>query len=620
MPNASASGSIRRRGVGVEPVGGRGVPMSGARGEPASDDRAAAQRLSVALALGAATGVLADTYLPLARAGWCVASPLGLLWPLAAGAALVTVVALALRAVRTPDAPTVMLGAIAALWVAALLVLNLVPPIARDELTYHLAFPARYLRAGRVYELPFAIQSYYPMLVDMFYLPLLGHVGEQASKYLHLLYGLATAGLLLLYLIRRVPARSAAWAAVLLLTTPTVAALAASAYVDLGLLFYAAIGLIGLLHWSETRRRADFLAAAVGAGCAASVKYNGALVAGLLAAGAALACTDRGARRALGAVLAFGLVSLIPLLPWLLKNIAETGNPVYPLAPGLFGGPPLVERSGVGVFLHRSGLYGESAIEMALAPVRVFVTGREGDPARFDGVFNPLYLIGLATLLLPGTPRRIRGLAAFAALVLVFVFFLTVYRSRYLVAVLPPLAIVVAETFDRWERERRLRPAVAALISAGALAFNAGHFAMFWQRVDPLAYALGRETRAEYLGRFIPEYPVTAYANAHLPSEATVYLGFLGDRGYYWNARYVFDTHSPGLTLREAVRGAADAAGVAAALRRRGIGYLASADGLLNDSMRRMLAVEEFQRWESFVRTRLRPLYRERGVGLYEIR
>lgn len=577
-----------------------------------------ADRLSAALWIAVTTGLLADSYFLIARAGWCVQSSAGLLWPLAAGVGLAAIVGLGLRAVCARDAAVVLLGVAGAAALLALAVLNLVPPIIRDELTYHLAFPALYLQAGRVYEIPFAIQSYYPMLLEMFYLPLLAHAGENAAKYLHLGYGLATGALVLLYLRPRVAAWAATFAAVLLWTTPTVGALGASAYVDLGLLFYATVGLLGVLRWAETGRRADFVAGALGAGCAASVKYNGVLVIAFLVCGVVLAAQDRGVRRALAAAAGFVAIALVPLLPWLIKNAWETGNPVFPLAQSLLGGPVLPERPSIGLFLARRGLYRENWLEVALTPVRVFVTGREGDPARFDGVFNPLYLLGLAAVAFPGMTRRTRLIAALAWVFLLVIFFLTVFRSRYPIVVLAPLAIVVAELMDQWRRAGRARAALAAVV-AGALLFNAAHLVLFWQRVDPLAFLLGRQSRSEYLTRFVPEYPVVEYANAHLPREATVYLAFLGDRGYYWHARYSFDTHSPGITLRDAVRGAGDADGVAAALRRRGISHIAAIDSLLIDSMRRNLAPLDYQRWEQFTRTHLKPLVDHAGIGLYEI-
>src|SRR5690349_18646272 len=49
--------------------------------------------------------------------------------------------------------------------------LCLVPPTARDELTHHLAIPRLYVRSGKIVAVPMALYSYYPMLLDMLYTP-----------------------------------------------------------------------------------------------------------------------------------------------------------------------------------------------------------------------------------------------------------------------------------------------------------------------------------------------------------------------------------------------------------------------------------------------------------------
>ena len=52
----------------------------------------------------------------------------------------------------------------------------------------------------------------------------------------------------------QVAAGVAAFVALLLVTTPTFATLASSAYADLGLLFFTTVSLVALLRWSETEK------------------------------------------------------------------------------------------------------------------------------------------------------------------------------------------------------------------------------------------------------------------------------------------------------------------------------------------------------------------------------
>ncbi len=242
-----------------------------------------------------------------------------------------------------------------------------------------------------------------------------------------------------------------------------------------------------------------------------------------------------------------------------------------------------------------------------------------GDPVRFDGVFNPLYLLGAAAACWPAATRRDRFLAGFAGALLMLVFFLISFRSRYAVAVLAPLALLAVETINRWMTAHRAwRPALVALVAA-ALVFNGIHLGFLWTHVDPLAYLTGRQTRHEYISRFVPEYPVTAYANANLAADATVYLAFLGSRGYYWERPYTYDTYFSGTTIAAAIESAHDGDEIAAALRHRGISHIASADLLLVRFLSDNLTPEQYERWAQFARQHLRPIYGQEGVSLYEI-
>ena len=582
-------------------------------------DGGAANRTDTAICIAVAAGLLADSYLPFAWKGWFVTSPWGLLWPAAVALCLAAIVGLAATELKPWRTSTAALAGLAGGFVVTIAVLDLLPPVARDELTHHLAVPALFVRAGRIVPLPFADQAHYPMLITLLYTPLVAHGWESAAKLLHLGFGVAAAALLFLHLRRRTSAPIALFVAVLLLTTPTVAVLGASAYVDLGLLFFAAAAVVALVRWSESGRMAPFLLAALATGLAATVKYNGFLLLPLLGAAAVFLCAERRTPALLGWGAAFAAVSLLPLLPWLAKNLSETGNPVYPLLNSWLGSGPLPHQPSIDVFTYRRELYGESWPMALLAPLRVFLTGREGDPARFDGVFNPLYLAGFAAVWLPSKRRRAQVLAALAAILLFLVLFLAVFRSRYAIAALVPLALLTAAAFDWATRAGRAWRSLATAAAGAALAFNAAHLALFVLRLQPQAYLFGGESRQAYVARFVPEYPVTAWANTHLPTDATVYLAFLGQRGYYWERPYTYDFHLSGIALRDAVRGSATQGEIAAALRHAGISHIASADSLLERFMRTNLDDRERERWRRFTAENLRLLWSERGIGLYEV-
>jgi hypothetical protein len=260
-----------------------------------SEDRERTDVVRRALWIALGVGLLGDAFLVCVRTGWLLRSPLGLLWPLTAlvGLSVICVDAVRQRPRASPVAT--LLLALGAGAVVVLLIMNLVPPIARDELTYHLAVPALYIRAGHSIDLPFIIHAYYPMLLEMLYVPLLAQLPEQAPKYLHLACGVAASALLYLYLSARVRPIAALTASVLLLSTPTIMALAPAPTWTSACYSTRTVAVIGLLRWTETQEPIDLIASALGAGCAASVKYNGMLVLALL--GRACCYSPRGTNR-----------------------------------------------------------------------------------------------------------------------------------------------------------------------------------------------------------------------------------------------------------------------------------------------------------------------------------
>ena len=95
------------------------------------------------------------------------------------------------------------------LWAAILVflvtevILGLLPPTSRDELTHHLAIPRLYANAGRIIEVPIAPYAYYPMLLDMLYTPWVYWGYDFVPKLIHALYAYLTGLLLYAYLSRR---------------------------------------------------------------------------------------------------------------------------------------------------------------------------------------------------------------------------------------------------------------------------------------------------------------------------------------------------------------------------------------------------------------------------------
>ncbi|HUE16863.1 MAG TPA: glycosyltransferase family 39 protein [Planctomycetaceae bacterium] len=237
-----------------------------------------------------------------------------------------------------------------------------------DVRAYHFEGPKEYFQNGRITFLPHNVYTNFPFLTEMF--ALLGMVlrgdwywGALAGKCA--LFALAPLTALGLYAAGRrwFGPTAGIMAALVYLTTPWIDRITIIAYAEGGLTFYLFAALFAVMLAIERMRAGaldvrQVMLAGLLAGSGMACKYTGALqvVAPLGAAlvVAAWFALPRGAglppgenqpvgglprlRAVSTTVLAFGLGTAIAIGPWLVKNLAFTGNPVYPLGYSIFGG------------------------------------------------------------------------------------------------------------------------------------------------------------------------------------------------------------------------------------------------------------------------------------------
>ncbi len=220
-----------------------------------------------------------------------------------------------------------------------------------DVLEYHLQGPREYFDAGRIHFLPHNVYTSFPQQVEMLYLLLMYLSGDPWSaaipaQYTHLFCGvLSVLALAAFATPPAAGATSAPWAsaavAALAGSVPWLAYLGALAYVELGLLLFAAVAGGLLLAAVRDPRRASprtMIAAGLCAGLAGGCKYTALVFVTAALAVAWLLVAPLPWRRRAATAVVYGASALTALGPWLIRNAAFTGNPVYPFAYRVFGG------------------------------------------------------------------------------------------------------------------------------------------------------------------------------------------------------------------------------------------------------------------------------------------
>jgi len=461
--------------------------------------------------------------------------------------------------------------------VCALCLLAWVPPVSRDALTHHLAVPQLYIHNGGMVELPTIGFSYFPMNLDLLYLIPLYFGNDILPKFIHLAFGLLTAIFIFRYLKKRLNANYGLLGALVFLSIPVVVKLSITVYVDLGLVFFTTVALIYLFKWHQAPySKKHLMISAVFCGLALGTKYNGLVTLALLTLFVPFICLKSkpasgvSQLKATGSMVAYFVVALLIFSPWMIRNLIWTGNPVFPLYRNVFSTDRAVPSKVLSGdlqaeidkrtkdwshFAVRRIIYKESWNEIALIPIRIFFQGKDNDPKYFDGKLNPFLLI---LPIFAFYPRRQANstvhfekkvLLTFTVLFILFAFFKTSIRIRYVAPVIPALVILSVYgtqnliTFFQGSRKPTAGRVGTALVAAAVvflLGLNAIYIHEQFQTVDPLSYLSGKVGRDEYIGRYRPEFPVMQYANRYLAKSDKIMGLFLGNRRYYCDRQLVF--------------------------------------------------------------------------------
>jgi hypothetical protein len=444
------------------------------------------------------------------------------------------------------------------------------PTIGWDDATYHLRLPSLYLLRGGFAAPRFSIFAHWPQSMEMLYALALAIRGPALAKLLH-----AACGLLLTIAAYRLARRAAPPLAslgvvLLLAASPLVAEEARFAYVDLAvsLFFLLALGaVLWALEGLESRRH--LVLAGVFLGLATSAKLTAWMGVGALCVLVGSVLLRRGEARRIPAATAAVLVPAIALaLPWHVKSWLETGNPVYPLLYGVFGGADWSADLASRAAAWQKGLgMGRSPADFLLLPFRVFFFGGKGY-SRFDGALGSYWFAVASFAAWAGRRQAIARQALFAASALFILWALGPQQARFLLPALAPCAVAAAvaagELVPRFPRARAdlIFTACAALLLLIGLAPRLA---------DTARQIRSRIEVTDLAARLEP--PALAFLETQTPTEARV-LFLNNNRVYPLTREAIADSMFEASQIAEWLRPATTVDEVRELLAREGVTHV----------------------------------------------
>jgi hypothetical protein len=556
----------------------------------------------------------------------------------------------------------VALVGLVAVVVICIVILASVPPVSRDALIHHLAIPKLYLKHGGIYEIPYAKWSYYPMNVDLLYLIPLYFGNDIIPKYIHFAFALLTALLIFRYLKEQLDVTYALLGVVVFLSLPIIVKLSITAYVDLGLIFFSFAALFYFLKWVNHEYKLKFLlTSAFWCGLGLGTKYNGLIVLFLLTLFAIFiyarnpAAIAKKQSRAIGLGIVFLLVAIFVFSPWAVRNYIWTKNPIYPLYNDRFNSEKAetvqvtsgdssngaTEESNTlvsknkgswGHFAVRKIIFNEKGWEIALVPIRIFFQGQDDDPRYFDGRLNPLLfflpMFAFFHIMRDSARRKTEKkiLFSFSILFILYAFFQTDMRIRYISPAIPPLVILsifglndlinlVNNRFSEFLRKSCL---VLLHLTVGIfLCLNAVYLINQFHYVSPLSFILGRLERDAYIEKYRPEYAAIQFTNKAVADNGIILGVFLGNRSYYSNRQMLFDYNRFLLTT---IRQDLSAEAMAANLKKAGITHLIVRYDLLNQWIENNFNENQKGTFARLFNEYMDLVFSKAGHGVYRLR
>ncbi|NOT46320.1 MAG: hypothetical protein HOP17_01030 [Acidobacteria bacterium] len=310
----------------------------------------------------------------------------------------------------------------------------------------------------------------------------------------------------------------------------------------------------------------------------------------------------------LGALVLAGLIAS----PWYLRTWQQTDSPVFPFYMNIWPGDAPgwdVERSNL--FQAMNAQYGRvtnSPADYLLAPLNVSVRAQPELSRYFDGVLGVAFLIGLPLLIFAlwkfDLPVEIKIGSGIAAIVFLFWLFSS-QQLRYLIPILPVLAIGIAAAVERIAEKRTpLYMAAKYSISVAAVCGLLTTFAWFLQKA-PLRVVLGGEVRDHYLTRNLDYYPYYQALNTTTAPDARVWLINMRRDTYNIDRPVFSDYLFEDWTLKKMVWESKSVSELRAKAREMGITYMLTRHDFLFDYNGSTLVDDEKPRAENEAKLRI---------------
>ena len=417
------------------------------------------------------------------------------------------------------------------------------PPWHFDVLAYHLAIQKIYIRAHQIIYVPYIFYSNLPSLIDTIYLTgLLLHSGVLSNM---LGYTLGVVLILAIYSFctRYFNWKVAVLASLIFYSMPAIIRSSRTSHVDLQFALFIFLSFYSLFLYFDSGNCRLLASSAIFAGLGGSSKIFGPVaVAGIFVLMAHHAIsrlvTKKISRKTFFShIFIFGLIVLIIVSPWFLKNYFFTGNPFWPAFNDVFNGKywDKEHQQHLSNFVLRRT---PSIINLLRLPWDIHTqAGKDIGNIDQDEGIGPFFLAFLPLYFF--LPKKNRLIGTFFVLLFgyILMMFFVSFGFRYVIFTWPLIAIISAYVIAELFRNRQISK-IAKVLLIFTFSFNL--LIWFAANTKGIPVALGLETHDSFYLKYPGAiYKASKFINANLPENSKILLfrdtrGFFLDKDYVW--------------------------------------------------------------------------------------
>jgi hypothetical protein len=419
------------------------------------------------------------------------------------------------------------------------------PPWDYDGLMYHLQGPRLFLEAGKIIPLPENVLTFYPFTWEMIYMMGLALGSDIFARLIH--FSTLILFLLATYIYgRRFLSKLGGWIAVsILLGIPILLILGISAYTDIawGLFQFLAIAIF--LVWLNENNAKLLVLSGLMQGLALGSKY-------LAISGAVILFVyvfwfsrriDGGQnnwKKSFQNGMLFGVITIALAMPWYLKNLIWTGNPVFPF----YLPQDIVDINQLKIWMGWINSFGtgKNWFDYLLLPINLYIHNEEfGSFLYTIDMPNPLFLLVFLYIF---TRKYIdyhqRETLDILSTLTGFQFVFWAFGSqqgRFLIPLYPSLSILVSSVLISSYmhfRNKFLWKKIITILVGGMVFVTLILMCIYMWIIQPEKVILGLDSKSDFLSRIVHDFRGVKYINSNLLEDDRVLLLWDG-RSYYCN-------------------------------------------------------------------------------------